>query len=844
MTPTHSDEKGRGLSGLMGRVVDGAARVPVTIVYLAVVLVGSVMLGTPQGIRPVVARMLGTGLDSLAILGHWWGPVSASLVANGYLSLVLALALGGCVLALCERMMGSWRTALAFLVTAVAGDVLGAAFQWLLGPAAGTGHGREWLVLDPLTGVAGALMAASAFAGARTRRRIRVLLTVVVVMFLLYRGEPVDVFRAAAVGIGFAFGLALRPGPSPSEWGRSSHHEVRAFLAAVVVTGAIGPVVAALSHRPHGLLAPIALLLDDVSASDPHGLTACSVYAVSRACARAMTVERIGSVGSIALSLLPLLMLLLVAWGVLRGRRFAVLLGIAMNTMLAGCAAYYLGFLPRLGVPGVERSEGGGSWGVAITLGATVVAPAVSAALLIAYRRRFTVIPSRRAVLRYLVVTASSGIGLSVLYIGLGWMLRSIAFDRPVTMADLALDAVERFLPVALLHREIPDFLPASAAGRVLYHGVGPVFWIIAIVAAVRPLLARPASSAQDAARARSILKRHGGDHLAFMTTWPLTSYWFGPDGETAVGYRVVGGVAITVGSAFGAAPARAEAMAGFARHCDDRGWLPVFYSVDAAQWDAYFAGIGWERLVVAEEAVIAPRTWSTTGRRWQDIRTAVNRAGREGLSLEWTRHRDLSRETAAQIADLSEQWAARKSLPELGFTLGGLDELRDPEVTLLLARAGDGTIQAVTSWMPGYRDGRIEGWTLDFMRRRVDGPNGVMEFMIAGAAERAQRDDLSYVSLSAAPLARTTAPDEPESAVETVLAILASSLEPMYGFRSLLAFKRKFHPELRPLLLAYPDRVALPAIGLALLRAYLPGLTVRGAAALLRRARGETVKG
>ena len=64
------------------------------------------------------------------------------------------------------------------------------------------------------------------------------------------------------------------------------------------------------------------------------------------------------------------------------------------------------------------------------------------------------------------------------------------------------------------------------------------------------------------------------------------------------------------------------------------------------------------------------------------------------------------------------------------------------------------------------------------------------------------------------------------------------------YGFGSLLAFKAKFQPEYRPLFMAYPESAALPAIGGAVARAYLPDLTVPQGLRLAGRAlRGKAVE-
>jgi lysylphosphatidylglycerol synthetase-like protein (DUF2156 family) len=64
---------------------------------------------------------------------------------------------------------------------------------------------------------------------------------------------------------------------------------------------------------------------------------------------------------------------------------------------------------------------------------------------------------------------------------------------------------------------------------------------------------------------------------------------------------------------------------------------------------------------------------------------------------------------------------------------------------------------------------------------------------------------------------------------------VLGSALEPYYGFRSLQVFKSKFQPQYNPLYLVFPDEAALPRIGLALTRAYLPNARLRELVALGR---------
>jgi len=339
--------------------------------------------------------------------------------------------------------------------------------------------------------------------------------------------------------------------------------------------------------------------------------------------------------------------------------------------------------------------------------------------------------------------------------------------------------------------------------------------------------------------RVRDLLRRHGGPALSYMATWRGNRYWFSRDGTVVIAYRVVGSVALSVGDPIGPAADLPAAVAAFGRFCRAAGWTLALYGVTSAL-SHVLATTGWRLVQVAEETRLPLATLTFTGRKWQNVRTALNKACRAGIEAQRYRYRDLPADLAVQVRDISRDWLAGKPMPEMGFTLGGLDELADNEVRCLIAVDRDRIVHAVTSWMPVYRDGVPVGWTLDVMRRRSSGGNGVMEFLIASAALQFREEGAEFVSLSAAPLARL-AGNPPRTWLERLLDRVGRGLEPVYGFRSLLAFKLKFQPVCRPLYLVYPRPAALPVVAAAVTRAYLPDLTVRQGLRLLRPARIRT---
>jgi len=844
MTTTTTDAEPAGR--LQTSAEAGAAfarRIPVSLalalILIATAIISGTILGGPS---PTTLETWAAGVRTTFDAGAWWTIASALIIPWDPFQLVAGVLAAVLLLGVAERRMGAWRTVLAFAVTGALGVLLGTTLQWagsLLGEWWATGTAED-LTLDPLTGIVGALVTSTAFMGALWRRRIRIVTLAFVLVFVLYDGDPSNVYRCFAILVALPLGAVLARDASTLRARRSSHGETRTLVAAVVAVTAFGPIV---SFATRSTLTPFAfasyLFADEPIEFDT--VTAqCGAEPSGEECLRELAILSSQGPGMFVLSFVPVLLLLLAAWGLRMGRRFAWWLAIGVNAAILLFAKSSFDVSITVGDeldPADWSAFDIGElliWGVAAAL-----LPIGIIVMLIVTRRDFRLRTDALAFRRFWLTVGGTFVVLAAAYFVIGFATLA-EYWPSAAPADLLVDTLKRFVPPHFLAATDPIVLPGHDLTSIAAQWVGPVFWAVFIIAAVRLLMTSRArgTNAADDDRLRVLLRRHGGGTLGFMTTWPGNTPWFTADGEGAVAYRVINGVAITMSDPICAPDRAAETIREFAAFCDANGWTPVFYSTHP-QYLPVFEEMGWQHMSVGEETIVRTTGLELTGKPWQKVRQALNRGIKEGMTTVWTSWRDLPLATAAEITAISEEWVAEKELPEMGFTLGGMEELKDDEVRLMLAVAPDGRLQAVTSWLPVYRDGAVVGWTIDFMRRADGSMNGIMEFLIASAALHMKDTGAEVLSLSGAPLATKPleAGEEPPAPtpMTRLLEWLAQTLEPAYGFSSLFRFKAKFNPEYETISMAYPDPLALPAIGIAVGKAYLPEVSPAEAVALVR---------
>lgn len=744
------------------------------------------------------------------------------------------------VLCLAEPIMGGARTTLICVLSAVGGVFVGlfvcAGASWLFGSSPDVFH--IGFTLSPVTLVIGALMAATCFAHRLWRQRIRIVGYAAILVVLLYGGNPGDYCTLAAAIIGQIIGRVIAGKPTQSDqwhWQHASSYEARRILGAIGIVLALGPLVASTSRSHAGPLTSMALLMSPESMNTGK-LAECMRGMTVHGCYAQYALARASMPGDILRSVLPIVVMLIIAIGLYKGRRSAAWFNIVfygLNALLTLCYYVFVPFnthsqhIPLTAI-----------W----TFAVNTAVPAVFAILVAANLRYFSIHTNERNLRLGTAIIIIAFLACSAFYMAATWFMRAQFAPEPTFTAILS-EWPSRFIPVGFLTQTKLVFVATTPMAALLYQGVGIVFWIVLVIVAIIWLHSSLDQDAKTRAHAEKLVE-HGGESMSFMTTWEGNDYWFSPTGRSAVAYHELNGVALTTTGPFGDPDEWMADLDDFSRFANEHAWSPCFYAIHEQAKD-HLGKLGWHSLLVGEEMVIDPQAWKTTGKKWQDIRTAINKAKKTGIVDYMGTYEEFPHEIQEQFVEISEQWSQGKALPEMKFTLGGVEELKDPRVQVLYALDADGVVQGVTSWLPTWRDGRVIGWTLDFMRHRTDSPNGIMEFLIARMAQRMHDqgvedpdNQIEFVSLSAAPLAgldssADATSDDSSNISGTVmlqhsLALVANMLEPAYGFKSLYNFKKKFQPIAKPVYLSYPDPAKLANIGIAILRAYLPNLTAR----------------
>lgn len=766
----------RSAGSLLGAL---ARRIPFTLAIVLAILAVTTATGTIS--HPISSAQLdrwGFGLADLragrfdALL---WAPFQV------YRPYMVVTVSGSLLLFLgaCEYLLGTRRAVLTFWLTHIVG-YLGA--YLLLWPFATAGYGwAEALTRTPDVGasaagfgVAGAVLP---FLPASGRKVAFPLLVVYLLAFLLFTEHVWNIEHLLAFGAGVATGalIARRRGRSVAgllAWPRFGGRQRPQIVAFAV--GSMGAL-----NILSALLAPRRGALRWLEQELPLDVTDASRL----------------------LTLVLGFALIVLAMAVARGKREAWRLT---------CAALAL------------------SAALHLLKGGNLIEAAASAALLalVVYWRDAFVGRSDPPARGQAIAAALWLAALMPLYGIIGFFVLRYQYTAVFTLGGALRETGAR-----LLFSDAGEYAAETRRARWFLDSIPVLGWsglAYALALLLRDAVA-PQPAASDRDHAERLLSQYGASATSYMTLWQGNALFFGPQRRAFIGYRQSAGVAVALGDPVGPASAWADTVQAFSAYCRTQGWTHTLYAATPPLLPTC-ERLGYRTLKIGEEALIDLPSLAFRGKSWQDVRSAINRAEREGVVFRLYEGGELPVEIRTQIIDLSAAWLAGKATPEMGFTLGTAADIDDPNVCVAVAVGPDGRVHGFLDWLPIYA---ARGWALDLMRRAPDGFSGVVEFLIGCSLLAFQARGDRLASLAAAPLAdleRGASADPLQRALGFVYERGAVG----YNFASLFAFKRKFQPRWQGVYLAYPGQMDLPRIAVAVLRAHMPTLGPRALAEIM----------
>ena len=355
---------------------------------------------------------------------------------------------------------------------------------------------------------------------------------------------------------------------------------------------------------------------------------------------------------------------------------------------------------------------------------------------------------------------------------------RGIFLGRPVTTghAMTAAAAVGAGLGA--------HFLSLGMLGNILVAGSG--------FALMLPTTAQPQPELLE--QVWALVNATRGDPLAPFAMHSSKSYHFNTDKTAAIAYRTRLGFAVVSGDPIGDVTQFDTLVADFVRMCRSRGWRIIVLAGGQRHLGLWRdETIGRPRLAVpiGRDVVVDVGHFTLVGRRYRNLRQAVQRTRNCGVTTEIVDEQDLDGALTAELTEVLYA-AHRAARTERGFcmNLDGALQGRFPGIKLAIARDRCGRVVAFHRYATAGEGSEV---SLDVPFRRPDAPNGVDERLSVDMIAEAKKSNALRLSLAFAAFPEIFDATH-QGPLQRVAYRLIHLLDPLIRLESLYRYLHKYH--------------------------------------------------
>jgi phosphatidylglycerol lysyltransferase len=323
------------------------------------------------------------------------------------------------------------------------------------------------------------------------------------------------------------------------------------------------------------------------------------------------------------------------------------------------------------------------------------------------------------------------------------------------------------------------------------------------------PIRFRLHHSQKDYLDSVAILRKHSVTSEDFFKLWPNDkSYFFSKDRKAFIAYRVVSGVALTVGDPVGSKLSIKSLIQQFLEYCRINDWSPAFVHTDSRYLKAYEA-MGMNAQKLGEEAIVRTEHFNNkvaTNKYFRHIKNKFGKAGYRCQKL----IPPHSPEIMARLKQISDEWLNLPGRLERGFMMGYFTGPYMQNCELMVLCDQEGEIQAFLNMIPAYR--RDEA-SYDILRSAATAPTNTIDYLMLNYIDYVGKQGYSRLNMGFAPLTGLDPKSsEDRSTIDGLLHFVYDNADRFYSFQGLARFKSKYEPEWESRYIIY--RGNLPSFG------------------------------
>jgi lysylphosphatidylglycerol synthetase-like protein (DUF2156 family) len=235
--------------------------------------------------------------------------------------------------------------------------------------------------------------------------------------------------------------------------------------------------------------------------------------------------------------------------------------------------------------------------------------------------------------------------------------------------------------------------------------------------------------------------------------------------------------------------------IADFAAMCHTHGWRIAVVGCSEQRlelWsDPAVLGQSLRPIPIGRDVVIDVAAFEMVGRKFRNLRQAVQRTHNAGITTETVAEQELDDIQRAELAEMLRA-SPKGAHTDRGFcmNLDGVLEGRYPGIQLIIARDATGRVQAFDRFTTA---GGGSDFSLDVPWRRRGAPNGIDERLNIDMISAAKDAGARRVSLGFAAF-NEIFDNENRGRLQRVFYRLIHALDPLIALESLYRYERKFH--------------------------------------------------